>query len=154
MVAHRRSAHEAPTGSVVAYVRVSTDEQAASGVGLDAQRVTIAAEAQRRGWNIAAWFSDEGISGGKGVDYRPGLSGAMKAVESAQAAALTAAKLDRISRSGLDTATLLEQAGRSGWELVTCDLAIDTWSVPERSSTTANPSNAPTPQPPKDHVRD
>jgi DNA invertase Pin-like site-specific DNA recombinase len=124
----------APPNTVVAYVRVSTDEQASSGAGLDAQRAAIAAEVERRGWTIVAWHSDEGISGGKGVEYRPGLAAAIEAVQSAQAAALLAAKLDRISRSVLDTASMMEQARRGGWELVTCDLAIDT-STPAGEAT-------------------
>jgi DNA invertase Pin-like site-specific DNA recombinase len=51
-----------------------------------------------------------------------------------RAAALLAAKLDRISRSVLDTASLMEEARRGGWELVTCDVAIDT-STPAGEAT-------------------
>jgi DNA invertase Pin-like site-specific DNA recombinase len=113
---------------------VSTDEQAASGAGLDAQRAAIPAEVERHGWTVIAWHADEGIGGGKGVEHRPGLAAAIDAVESGQAAGLIAAKLDRISRSVLDTASLMEQARRAGWELVTCDLAIDT-STPAGEAT-------------------
>lgn len=35
---------------VIAYVRVSTEEQALSGLGLDAQRNILTTEAERRGW--------------------------------------------------------------------------------------------------------
>jgi len=35
-------------------------------------------------------------------------------------------KLDRLSRSLLDFATLMDQAHREGWELVVLDLALDT----------------------------
>jgi DNA invertase Pin-like site-specific DNA recombinase len=134
MTAPRRRTRIAPEGTVVAYVRVSTDEQAASGAGLDAQRIAIEAEAQRRGWTVLGWHADEGISGGKGVEHRPGLAAAIEAVESGRAAGLLAAKLDRVSRSVLDTASLMEQARRRGWELVTCDLAIDT-STPAGEAT-------------------
>lgn len=124
----------APPNTVVAYLRVSTDEQAASGAGLEAQRATIIAEADRRGWTVVDWHSDEGISGGKGVEHRPGLAAAIDAIERGDAAGLLAAKLDRVSRSVLDTAALMEQARRGGWELVTCDLAIDT-STPAGEAT-------------------
>jgi DNA invertase Pin-like site-specific DNA recombinase len=113
---------------------VSTDEQVSSGAGLDAQRAAIAAEVERRGWTVVAWHSDEGISGGKGVEHRPGLAAAIDAVQSGQAAALLAAKLDRISHSVLDTASMMEQARRGCWELITCDLAIDT-STPAGEAT-------------------
>ena len=38
-----RTRRSAPEGTVVAYLRVSTDEQVASGAGLDAQRTSIEA---------------------------------------------------------------------------------------------------------------
>lgn len=110
----------------VAYLRVSTDEQAESGAGLAAQRTAITAEAERRGWTIVEWFEDAGISGGKGIADRPGLAAAVDAIEAGQASTLVASKLDRISRSVLDTALLTEQARRGGWKLFTCDVAVDT----------------------------
>ncbi len=83
---------------------------------------------------MVAWHADEGISGGKGVAHRPGLAAAIDAIERGEAAGLLAAKLDRVSRSVLDTASLMEQARLGGWELVTCDLAIDT-STPAGEAT-------------------
>lgn len=123
----RRRLRTAPTSSVVAYLRVSTAEQADSGAGLAAQRATIEADAARRGWTVIEWFSDEGISGGKGVKDRPGLAAAVAAVEADRAAILVAAKLDRLSRSTLDTELLTLRAERGGWAVVTCDISgIDT----------------------------
>lgn len=43
-----------------------------------------------------------------------------------QASVLVVSKLDRLSRSLLDFATLMDRAKREGWELVVLDLAIDT----------------------------
>ena len=111
--------------SVVAYVRVSTDEQAASGAGLAAQRATIEAEAARRGWTITAWHSDEGISG-KATANRPGLAAALADVEEGRAAALVVAKLDRLSRSVADASQILDRSSRAGWRVISCDMAVDT----------------------------
>lgn len=44
------------------YMRVSTEEQAESRNGLEAQQDTIATEAERRGWDVE-YFADEGASG-------------------------------------------------------------------------------------------
>src|SRR4051794_7333428 len=44
---------------VVGYLRVSTTEQADSGLGLAAQRAAVETEASRRGWEIAAVLADE-----------------------------------------------------------------------------------------------
>lgn len=126
----RRTRTEAPAGTVVAYLRVSTDEQAVSGAGLDAQRATITAEAARRGWTITSWHTDEGLSGGLAPAKRPALSEALAAVQRREAAALMAAKLDRVSRSMVDAATMLDRSEREGWQLVSCDLAVDT-STPQ-----------------------
>ncbi len=123
-----RKLNAAPADSVICYLRCSTESQANVGVSLDAQRAAVATEAQRRGWTVVAEFVDAGVSGGKGLDQRPGLAAAVEAVENGQAGALVAAKLDRISRSTLDTALLLERSARNGWKLTTCDLAIDTSS--------------------------
>lgn len=109
---------------VVAYTRVSTDEQAASGAGLDAQQASIEAEVTRRGWTLLETYTDAGISG-KSIGNRPALAGAIAAVESGEAGSLVVAKLDRLSRSLLDFAELMARAQRNGWNLVALDLGID-----------------------------
>jgi DNA invertase Pin-like site-specific DNA recombinase len=45
-----------------AYERVSTEEQADKRNGLEAQRATIDAEAERRDWSVE-YFTDAGVSG-------------------------------------------------------------------------------------------
>lgn len=109
---------------VVAYTRVSTEEQAASGAGLDAQETTIGDEIVRRGWTLKETFTDAGISG-KSISNRPALAGALETIESGQAGTLVVAKLDRLSRSLLDFAALMERAQRNRWNLVALDLGID-----------------------------
>ena len=112
----------------VGYVRVSTDEQAQSGLGLEAQRAAIRAEVERRGWELADIFED--AASGRSMDNRPGLASALGDVESGRAGRLIVAKLDRLSRSLLDFASLMERSHRQGWALVALDLGVDT-STPQ-----------------------
>ena len=109
---------------VVGYVRVSTDEQAHSGAGLEAQRRAIRAECSRRGWDLQNVLEDRGASA-KGLQ-RPGLTDALTAVESGGAEAIVVAKVDRLSRSLTDFAGLMERSRRKGWALVALDLGVDT----------------------------
>ena len=107
---------------VVGYVRVSTDEQAVSGLGLAAQRAAIEAECARRGWSLVAIHED--ILSGKNLD-RPGMAAALAAVESDAASTIVVAKLDRLSRSLGDFASLMARAQAGRWNLVALDLGID-----------------------------
>lgn len=108
----------------VGYRRVSTTEQADSGAGLAAQQTIIEAEALRRGWVLVDVFTDEAASG-KSLVGRSALEAAIAAVESGQAEVLVVAKLDRLSRSLLDFASLMARAQTKGWNLVALDLGID-----------------------------
>ena len=110
---------------VVGYTRVSTQEQADSGAGLEAQRAAIESDAARRAWTLVAIHEDAGASG-KSMDGRPGLQQALAAVEGDEASGLVVAKLDRLSRSLLDFAAIMERARRNGWSLVALDLGVDT----------------------------
>lgn len=114
-----------PADAAVAYLRVSTAEQAEHGVGLDIQREAVQQYAARKGLRIVATFTDEGISGAKGMEERPGLAAAVEAVESGTAAALITAKMDRLSRSLVDTAVLINRAEAAGWALIFVDVDID-----------------------------
>jgi DNA invertase Pin-like site-specific DNA recombinase len=115
----------APPETVVVYLRVSTSEQAASGLGIEAQRATAHAYADRKGLRIVEEFNDEGISA-KNLSGRPGALAALDAVRSKRAAGLLVAKMDRLSRSVVDGAGLMESARREGWALHFADLDIDT----------------------------
>jgi DNA invertase Pin-like site-specific DNA recombinase len=110
--------------NVVGYVRVSTDEQRRSGAGLEAQRRAILAECKRRGWRLVETVEDGGYSG-KNL-RRPGIKRALEAVESGRADALVVAKWDRLSRSMLDFAGIMDRAQRKGWGLVALDCDVDT----------------------------
>jgi DNA invertase Pin-like site-specific DNA recombinase len=109
---------------VLGYVRVSTAEQSDSGAGLEAQRRAIKAECKRRGWQLVEVIEDAGFSA-KDLK-RPGIKAALEVLESGDAKALVASKLDRLSRSMLDFTALMAMAQKQGWALVALDCAVDT----------------------------
>ena len=104
-----------------AYIRVSTAEQADSGAGLAAQREAIAREAAHRGWGDVEWYDDPAESG-KDLE-RPQMTRLLTEVRRGDV--LVAAKVDRLSRSLVDFATLVERSQREGWGIITLDLGLD-----------------------------
>jgi DNA invertase Pin-like site-specific DNA recombinase len=96
--------------NIVAYLRVSTREQGKSGLGLEAQRATIAGFALANGFEIAAEFVE--IETGKGndaLDRRPQLAAAL-AKAKALHCPVVVSKLDRLSRDVAFIAGLMTQA--------------------------------------------
>ena len=111
------------TLKAVGYVRVSTEEQSDSGLGVEAQRASIQAEALRRGWQLVEIFED--TASGRSLSRRPGLEEALRTLDTGGAGALVVSKLDRLSRSTKDFASLMERASRGGWAPVVLDLGVD-----------------------------
>ena len=110
--------------SFLGYVRISLDENGERGVGLAAQRSAIRAEVDRRGWELLEVYEDAGFSG---KDFnRPAIREVMDVLRRKQADALVVSKLDRLSRSLLDFATVMEKARKEQWGVVALDLAVDT----------------------------
>lgn len=103
------------------YCRVSTDEQAVSGLGLAAQQTQIQLEAERRGWGLDL-FADEGHSA-KSLN-RPALQELLEQIGPGDV--LVVAKVDRLSRSLIDFVNLMDTARRQGWQIVALDLGVDT----------------------------
>lgn len=93
------------------YLRVSTGDQARSGLGIEAQRAVLATAGGHRGWQSIAERVDEGVSGRVRWDRRPGLAGAVRLVDAGQADALAVARLDRLARRTTDALHLVEQLG-------------------------------------------
>jgi DNA invertase Pin-like site-specific DNA recombinase len=94
-----------PGIKLLGYARVSTDDQAATGYGLEAQEAAIRDACAQRGWTLTDLLRDEGESG-KSLD-RPALRQVLEGIASGDASGLLVAKLDRLSRSVADFATLL-----------------------------------------------
>ncbi|TDP78316.1 DNA invertase Pin-like site-specific DNA recombinase [Brachybacterium sp. AG952] len=105
------------------YIRVSTTEQADSGLGLEAQLLAIRTTAELRGWHLVDIVTDAGISGTRAK--RPGLDTAKARMKAGEADLLVVAKLDRLSRSLLDGADLMATAKAQGWALVDISSSLD-----------------------------
>jgi DNA invertase Pin-like site-specific DNA recombinase len=106
--------------SVYGYTRVSTDEQGRSGLGLAAQRTTIEQYAAARSWPRVE-VHEEVASGAR--DNRPVLGALLASVRPGDT--LVVARLDRLTRSLLQFATVVEVARGSGWSLVVVDQGFD-----------------------------
>lgn len=107
---------------VLAYLRVSTSEQADSRAGIEAQHGAILSEAERRGWSVE-FIEDAGFSANS--LKRPGLALALDRLKRGEASVLVVSKMDRLSRSLLDFAAIMQRAQREGWALVALDSPAD-----------------------------
>jgi DNA invertase Pin-like site-specific DNA recombinase len=102
------------SGKWVSYLRVSTDKQGESGLGLEAQRKAVADYLNGGKWALAAEYVE--IESGKRSD-RPQLAAALAACKKHKAK-LVVAKLDRLSRNVAFISRLME----SGVEFVATDM--------------------------------
>ena len=106
-----RGAPDAPR--FVAYYRVSTAQQGASGLGLEAQREAVLRHAAAAGGKVVAIFEE--VESGKRND-RPQIAAALRACR-LRRATLVIAKLDRLARNVAFISSLME----SGVDFVACD---------------------------------
>jgi DNA invertase Pin-like site-specific DNA recombinase len=95
-------------GRFVSYLRVSTDRQGRSGLGLEAQREAVTGYLNGGRWELIAEFVEhETGKGSNALAKRPQLRAAL-ALAKKQRATLVIAKLDRLSRNMAFTATLMD----------------------------------------------
>jgi DNA invertase Pin-like site-specific DNA recombinase len=100
-------------------------------VGLEAQEAKCRELCAMRGWSIVSVHSDEGISGRKDVDDRPGLRTALETVQTyvgrrGGRAALVAYSVSRVARSQRVLWKLLDADGRRPLALVSATEPFDT----------------------------
>ena len=79
---------------VALYLRVSTDGQTTANQARELRQV-----AERHGWDVVATFEDNGVSGAKGRDKRPGYDALCKAVARRDVDMVAAWSVDRLGRS-------------------------------------------------------
>lgn len=105
-----------PAPRFVAYLRVSTDKQGHSGLGLEAQRAAVTAHAETARGRIVAEHVE--VESGRRRD-RPQLAAALEACRAVRAT-LVIAKLDRLARNVAFVSNLME----SGVEFVAADMPV------------------------------
>lgn len=105
-------------GKFIAYYRVSTQKQGASGLGLDAQKDAVKRFLNGGVWELVAEYRE--VETGKGADAlakRPQLCAALEACRK-HGATLLIAKLDRLARNVHFVSGLMESKAR----FVACDM--------------------------------
>jgi DNA invertase Pin-like site-specific DNA recombinase len=102
------------TGRYVSYLRVSTQKQGASGLGLEAQRKAVADFLDGGRWKLIAEFVE--VESGKNTDRRE-LQKALRACR-VHGATLLVAKLDRLARN----AYFLLGLQQSDVDFIACDM--------------------------------
>jgi len=106
---------------VALYVRVSTDQQT-----IKNQERELQAVAERHGWQVVAVFKDQGISGAKGRDGRPGLDKLLQAVSRKEFDVVAAWSVDRLGRSLPDLVNILQEMHAKHVDLYLQQQGIDT----------------------------
>lgn len=103
------------------YARVSTGSQTTQNQLLELRQV-----AERHGWTVVAEFTDNGISGAKGRDERPGLHNLLQAVARRDIDMVMAWSVDRLGRSLQDLVGMLGELHGKHVDLYLHQQGIDT----------------------------
>jgi DNA invertase Pin-like site-specific DNA recombinase len=110
------------TKRVALYARVSVDRaQTVENQVRDLQAVAV-----RLGWTVVAVFTDEGISGAKGRDQRPGFDALLKGVARKEFDLIAAWSVCRLGRSLQDLVAFLADVQARGVDLYLHQQALDT----------------------------
>ena len=107
---------------LVAYLRVSTDEQGDSGLGLEAQAAAIKVYCAAQGHELAGMVREIESARGK----RPILDDVLAHIEQGTYDGLIVAKLDRLSRSVVQANEIHDRLDKTGAALIALDLNVDT----------------------------
>ena len=110
---------------ILAYTRVSTSEQAAEGLSLEAQANRLRAYCASRGQQCHL-IEDAGVSARLPLSRRPGGAELLQMVSEGQASGVAALRLDRLFRDAADCLTVTRGWDDLGVGLHCLDLGIDT----------------------------
>ncbi len=104
------------------YVRVSTEEQAAEGYSIDAQKELLQDYCLVEGWDVAGVYEDDGFSGRN--DKRPAYRKMMAEMDSWDL--ILVIKMDRIHRNSRNFMNMMEVLDRHGKMFVSQSESLDT----------------------------
>ncbi len=107
---------------VAIYARVSTT----NGQSTENQLRELRKVAKRAGWAITAEYTDEGVSGSKGRDQRPGFDDMLKAATRREFDMVAAWSVDRLGRSLQDLVSFLSELHGAGIDLYLDRQGLDT----------------------------
>jgi len=106
---------------VALYARVSTDHQSVKN-----QEIELQVVAERHGRQAVNIYRDQGISGAKGRDKRPGLDKLLQAVARKEFDLVAAWSVDRLGRSLIDLVGILQEFHAKHVDLYLHQQGIDT----------------------------
>ena len=96
---------EAVATIAAGYIRVSTEEQASTGHGLEIQDRAIRSFAESQGYKLIDVVSDPGVSGAKRPEERPGFQKIIELAKARKFSVLLVWKFDRLARNLLFSVT-------------------------------------------------
>jgi DNA invertase Pin-like site-specific DNA recombinase len=111
------------TKRVAIYTRVSTNDGKQT---TENQLRDLHMMAERMGWTVVAHFTDEGISGARGREKRPGLDALLKAIARRECDMVAAWSVCRLGRSLQHLITMLGDLDARGVDLYLHVQALDT----------------------------
>jgi DNA invertase Pin-like site-specific DNA recombinase len=113
---------------VAIYARVSTDSQTVENQLQELHRI-----ADRMDWEVVAEITDEGVSGAKGRDQRPGFDRLLRGVARHEFDLVAAWSVDRLGRSLRDLVLFLEDLREQKVDLFLAQQGLDTSTASGRA---------------------
>jgi DNA invertase Pin-like site-specific DNA recombinase len=110
-----------PMRTVAIYARVSTDHQATENQERELREI-----AERMGWQIVELYRDEGVSGAKSREHRPGFDALCKDAARRRFGMVMAWSVDRLGRSLQDLVGFLSELHALGIDLFLHQQGLDT----------------------------
>lgn len=110
---------------VAAYLRVSTDEQAESGLGLGAQEQKIRAMCIIKDWPVPTFYIDAGVTGTVDLPDRPEGARLLEDIDAGKVDAVIVSSLDRLGRKAVYILNFVDRIDEAVL-LISCKETIDT----------------------------